>query len=57
MRSSGRAGRTSASCTCWKDIRRRENMPYDAETGSYTCAGGKQITFDYDKKGQVKEWL
>lgn len=32
-------------------------MPYDAETGSYTCAGGKQITFDYDKKGQVKEWL
>ena len=32
------------------DISRRENMDYDAETDSYTCAGGKQLTFDYDQR-------
>ncbi len=36
------------------DISRRENMDYDAETDSYTCARGKQITFDYDKKVKSK---
>ena len=36
------------------DISRRENMTYDAKTDSYTCAGGKQLTFDYDKKAKSK---
>jgi len=36
------------------DISRRENMPYNAETDSYTCAAGKQLTFDYDKKTKSK---
>ena len=34
------------------DISRRENMDYDAETDSYACAAGKQLTFDYDKKSK-----
>lgn len=36
------------------DIGRRENMSYDADTDSYTCAAGKQITYDYDKKSKSK---
>ncbi len=32
------------------DISRRENMPYNSEQDSYTCANGKAITFDYVKK-------
>jgi transposase len=36
------------------DISRRENMVYDKETDSYTCASGKQITFDYDKHSKSK---
>ena len=36
------------------DISRRESMPYNAEMDSYTCAAGKQITFDYDKKSKSK---
>ena len=32
------------------DISRRENMAYDAETDTYTCANGKTITFDGVKK-------
>ena len=32
------------------DISRRENMAYDAETDTYTCANGKAITFDSVKK-------
>jgi hypothetical protein len=36
------------------DISRRENMVYDKETDSYTCASGKQLTFDYDKHSKSK---
>lgn len=36
------------------DISRRENMAYDAETDSYTCANGKAITYDYTKKSKSK---
>jgi len=32
------------------DISRRENMKYNAETDTYTCANGKAITFDGIKK-------
>jgi len=32
------------------DIGRRENMPYDAETDSYTCHMGNQIHVAYEKK-------
>ena len=32
------------------DISRRENMEYNAETDTYTCANGKAITFDGIKK-------
>ena len=32
------------------DISRRENMAYNAETDTYTCANGKAITFDAIKK-------
>ena len=32
------------------DISRRENMAYNAETDTYTCANGKAITFDGIKK-------
>ena len=32
------------------DISRRENMAYDAETDTYTCANGKTISFDGVKK-------
>ena len=32
------------------DISRRENMAYNAETDTYTCANGKAITFDVIKK-------
>ena len=32
------------------DISRRENMAYDASSDSYTCANGKQITYDCSKK-------
>ena len=31
------------------DISRRENMAYDEATDSYTCAAGKQLTFEYDR--------
>ena len=36
------------------DIGRRENMAYDAEADSYTCAAGKQLSFDYDKSSKTK---
>ena len=36
------------------DIGRRENMVYDAEADSYTCAAGKQLSFDYDKSSKTK---
>jgi transposase len=36
------------------DISRRENMAYDEGTDSYTCASGKQLTFDYDKNSKSK---
>ena len=29
------------------DISPRENMKYDRETDTYTCAAGKSLTFDY----------
>ena len=32
------------------DISRRENMAYNTETDTYTCANGKAITFDAIKK-------
>ncbi|MBR6377058.1 MAG: transposase, partial [Oscillospiraceae bacterium] len=32
------------------DISRRENMTFNVEEDSYTCANGKAITFDYVKK-------
>jgi len=32
------------------DISRRENMQYDTENDSYTCAAGKLLTLDYVKK-------
>lgn len=35
------------------DISRRENMAYDKETDSYTCAAGKALTFDYDKASKT----
>ena len=34
------------------DIGRRENMVYDVETDTYTCANGKAITFDGLKKNK-----
>lgn len=34
------------------DISRRENMVYDVETDTYTCANGKAITFDGLKKNK-----
>ena len=34
------------------DISRRENMSYDAEKDTYTCANGKPITFDFTKKNK-----
>ena len=34
------------------DISRRENMAYDAETDTYTCANGKEITFDGIRKSK-----
>ena len=36
------------------DISRRENMAYDIETDTYTCAAGKLLTFDHDKKSKSK---
>ena len=36
------------------DIGRRENMVYDADADSYTCAAGKQLSFDYDKNSKTK---
>ena len=36
------------------DISRRENMAYDAEADTYTCANGKTITFDGVKKLQLQ---
>ena len=36
------------------DISRRENMAYDKETDSYTCAAGKALTFDCDKTSKTK---
>ena len=34
------------------DVSRRENMSYDAEKDSYTCANGKLITYDFTKKSK-----
>ena len=34
------------------DISRRENMAYDAEADTYTCANGKTVTFDGIKKNR-----
>jgi len=31
------------------DISRRENMAYDPESDTYTCAAGKPIRYDHDK--------
>ena len=36
------------------DISRRENMAYDEATDSYTCAAGKQLTYDHDKLSKTK---
>ena len=36
------------------DISRRENMPYDAENDSYTCAAGHPIEASYEKKSKSK---
>lgn len=36
------------------DIGAKENMPYNAETDSYTCANDKQITYDGIKKSKSK---
>ena len=35
------------------DISRRENMKYDKETDTCTCAAGKSLTFDYEKKSRT----
>ena len=32
------------------DISRRENMAYDAQTDTYTCANGKPLVFDHIRK-------
>ena len=39
------------------DISRRENMAYDAETDTYTCAGGKQIRMSYEKHSRSSRGL
>lgn len=36
------------------DISRRENMAYDADTDTYTCANNKNLGFDYVKKSKSK---
>ena len=36
------------------DLSRRENMKYDRETDTYTCAAGKSLTFDYKKKSRTR---
>ena len=36
------------------DISRRENMTYDKEADTYTCAAGKTLSFDEDKKSKTK---
>ena len=36
------------------DISRRENMAYDETTDTYTCANGKKLTFDYNKKSKSR---
>lgn len=36
------------------DVGARENMPYNPETDSYTCANGKQITYDGIRRSKSK---
>ena len=36
------------------DISRREDMAYDRDTDSYTCAAGKKLTCDHDKVSRTK---
>ena len=36
------------------DISRRENMTYDEATDTYTCANGKKLTFDYNKRSKSR---
>ena len=36
------------------DISRRENMAYDGTTDTYTCANGKKLSFDYNKKSKSR---
>ena len=36
------------------DISRRENMKYDKETDTYTCAAGKSLIFDKNKKSRTR---
>ena len=39
------------------DISRRENMTYDSETDTYTCAGGKPIRASYEKHSKSASGL
>ena len=39
------------------DISRRENMAYDPDTDTYTCAGGKQIRATYEKHSKSASGL
>ena len=39
------------------DISRRENMAYDPDTDTYTCAGGKQIRASYEKHSKSASGL
>ena len=39
------------------DISRRENMAYDPENDTYTCAAGKMIRYDHDKHSKSANGL
>lgn len=39
------------------DISRRENMAYDAQTDTYTCANGKLLQKTQEKKTHTASWL
>ncbi len=39
------------------DISRRENMPYDPQSDTYTCAAGKSIRYDHDKHSKSANGL
>ena len=39
------------------DISRRENMAYDPESDTYTCAAGKPIRYDHDKHSKSANGL